>query len=219
MVTFESIKNNKDIKNYIEAADAVMDSMGYTDHSYAHLNTVRQRVVHILQATGADARTIELGSIAAHIHDIGIAVNRAGHASHGAIMAFKLLIDLGMDSSEVAQVITAIGNHDENTGHPISPISAALIIADKTDIRRSRVRKDARENDIHDDVNYAVTDTRLSIDKSGKGITFEITMETEYASVYDLFSIYGGRLEMCRKAAEMLGFTFSVNINGLTVKG
>ena len=219
MVTFEVIKNNKDIKNYIEAADMVMDSMGYTDHSYSHLNTVRQRTVHILQAIGASERLIELGSIAAHMHDIGICVNRKNHAEYGAMMAFKILTDLGMDSTEVSQIMRAIGNHDEGSGQPITKITAALIIADKSDIRRTRVRKGAVEYDIHDDVNSAVIDSRLNIDKESMTITLELTMDTSIASVYDLFSIYSKRLDMCKFAAKKLGFTYSVKINDLVVKG
>ena len=219
MITFETIKNNKDIKNYIEAADMVMDSMGYTDHSYSHLNTVRQRVVHILQTIGSSQRLIELGSIAAHMHDIGICVNRKNHAEYGAMMAFKILTDLGMDSIEVSQIIRAIGNHDEGSGQPISTLAAALIIADKSDIRRSRVRKDARENDIHDDVNNAVTDSRLSIDKEAMSITLELAMDISIASVFDLLSIYGTRFELCKKAAGKLGFSYNVKINDLVVKG
>ena len=219
MITFETIKNNRDVKNYIEAADMVMDSMGYTDHSYSHLNTVRQRAVRILQAADVDERTIELASIAAHMHDIGICVNRKNHAEYGAMMAFKILTDLGMDSSEVSQVMCAIGNHDEGSGQPISKITAALIIADKSDIRRTRVRKDARENDIHDEVNLAVTETRLLIDKEAKCITLELVMDTSIASVYDLFSIYGNRLDLCNRAAQKLGFTYNVTINELVVQG
>ena len=219
MVTLETVKNNKDVRNYILAADKVMESMGFTDHSYAHLNAVMQRVTNILQVIDADERTIELGKIAAYMHDIGICVSRKGHAAHGALMAFRILTDLGMDSVEIAQVIGAIGNHDEDSGYPISHIAAALILADKSDIRRSRVRNPQdKNNDIHDVVNYAVTSTRLSVNHDSKKIVLELEMD-ECASAFDLFSIYSGRLEMCRIAAKELGCVFNVKINDLLVKG
>lgn len=218
MITFETVKNNKDVKNYIEAADMVMDSMGYTDHSYSHLNTVRQRTVRILQAVDSSERLIELASIAAHMHDIGICVNRKHHAEYGAMMAFKILTDMGMDSSEVSQVMRAIGNHDEESGQPITKITAALIIADKSDIRRSRVRKDARDNDIHDDVNTAVKESKLVIDKESMNISLELTMDTSIATVYDLFSIYSKRFDLCKFAAEKLGFAYSIKVNDLLIK-
>lgn len=217
MVTFEMVKNNKDIKNYINAAGVAISRMGYTDHSYSHLNTVKQRVTNILSALGKDERTIELGAIAAYLHDIGICISRKGHASHGGIMSFKLLTDLGMDSTEVALICGAIGNHDEHTGFPVSDIAAALIIADKSDIRRSRVISSAEDIDIHDLVNYAVTDTKLSINKETMSITLELSMDINYATPYDMFSIYAGRFEMCKTAANALGFKFGIRVNELLV--
>ncbi len=170
---------------------------------------------YILSTLKYSEREIELGCIAAHMHDIGNLVNRVDHSQSGAIMAFRILDKLGMEAEELATVVTAIGNHDEGTGVPVNPIAAALILADKSDVRRSRVRNaDISTFDIHDRVNFSVTDTELLIDKSAKTITLNMTIDTKYSSVMDYFEIFLGRMILCRKAADMLGLSFKLVING-----
>lgn len=169
---------------------------------------------YILSTLGFCERDIELGTIAAYMHDIGNIVNRVAHSQSGAIMAFRILDNLGMDAEEIATIVTAIGNHDEGTGVPVNPISAALILADKSDVRRSRVRNnDISSFDIHDRVNYSVTDSALKISENKTEIRLDISIDTEYSSVSDYFEIFLGRMILCRKAAETLGLKFRLFIN------
>lgn len=211
-ITFETIKNDPAIKAYIEAADASLVALGYTEHSFAHVGKVSEQAARILTVMGYDEKTVELARIAGYMHDIGNLVNRHEHSQSGAVMAFRILDNLGMPPEDIAAVVTAIGNHDEGTGVPVNAISAALILADKTDVRRTRVRNsDTLTFDIHDRVNYSVTDSRLDI--SDGVIRLSLTIDTEISSIMDYFEIFLVRMTMCRRAAERLGLSFRLTIN------
>ena len=214
MITFEQIRNNDTINTYIRKADASLVELGYTEHSFAHVGMVANNARYILEMLGYDQRTLELVQIAAYLHDIGNLVNRADHSQSGAVMAFRILDKLGMEASEIADIVTAIGNHDEGTGRPVSPMAAALILADKSDVRRSRVRnQDEKSFDIHDRVNYSVKKAELKINGEKTLIKLKLTVDTHYGSVMDYFEIFMGRMLMCRKAAEKLGLQFKLMIN------
>lgn len=215
LITFDSITKNEKIKTYIKNADKYLEAIGYTEHSFAHVVSVAEKAGYILQTLGFDERTVEITKIAGYMHDIGNLVNRFEHSQSGAVMAFRLLDNMGMDPEEVCQITSAIGNHDEGTGFPASPIAAALIIADKSDVRRSRVRnEDFSTFDIHDRVNYSVTTQNLSIDNDKKNITLNLTIETSIVTVMEYFEIFLQRMVMCRKAAETLNLKFKLVING-----
>ena len=214
MITYEEIKKDAAIRAYIKKADESLNSLGFTEHSFAHVTKVSESVKYILSTLGYDERLVELAAIAGYMHDIGNIVNRIAHSQSGAIMAFRILDNLGMDAEEIATIVTAIGNHDEGTGVPVNPISAALILADKSDVRRSRVRNnDISSFDIHDRVNYSVTDSKLAISEDKTEIQLDISIDTEYSSVSDYFEIFLGRMLLCRKAAETLGLKFRLFIN------
>ena len=214
MITFEQIRNNDTINTYIRKADASLVELGYTEHSFAHVGMVANNARYILEMLGYDQRTLELVQIAAYLHDIGNLVNRADHSQSGAVMAFRILDKLGMEASEIADIVTAIGNHDEGTGRPVSPMAAALILADKSDVRRSRVRnQDEKSFDIHDRVNYSVKKAELKINESRTLIKLKLTVDTHYGSVMDYFEIFMGRMLLCRKAAEALNLQFKLMIN------
>ena len=214
MLTFEDIKNNEAIKEYIKAADASLRALGYTEHSFAHVTKVSAGAAEILESVGCDAHTVELGRIAGYMHDIGNLVNRIDHSQSGAVMAFRILDNLGMPPEDIATVVTAIGNHDEGTGVPVSPVSAALILADKSDVRRSRVRNtDISTFDIHDRVNYSVESSHLEIEGDNKTIRLTIKIDTEISSLIDYFEIFLGRMALCRRAADTLGLVFKLTVN------
>ncbi len=215
MVTYENIKQNEEIRTYIRKADESLLRLGYTEHSFAHVTRVADTVRYILQTLGYSDHEVEIASIAAYMHDIGNIVNRIAHSQSGAIMAFRILDHLGMDAEDLSDIVTAIGNHDEGTGVPVSPVSAALILADKSDVRRSRVRNnDASSFDIHDRVNYSVSSSALKINDQKTETCLELTIDTEYSSVTDYFEIFLARMLLCRKAAEILGLKFRLVING-----
>lgn len=217
-ISYEDITRQEEIRTYIRQADAALAAIGYTEHSFAHVTYVASRAGEILQTLGYDARTVELARIAGYMHDIGNIVNRVDHAQSGAVMAFRILDKLGMDAAEVAQIISAIGNHDESTGAPVNAVAAAIILADKTDVRRSRVREPiARAFDIHDSVNYAVTGQKLELNTDEKKITLELTIDTQQSTVMDYFEIFLSRMLMCKKAAQFLGLSFQLRINGMTM--
>ena len=213
-MTYNEIKKNPDIRNYISAADKSLLALGYTEHSFAHVTAVAEKAAYILSTLGYDERTVELVKIAGYLHDIGNLVNRIEHSQSGAVMAFRILDNLGFDSQEIADIVTAIGNHDEGTGVPVSEFAAALILADKSDVRRNRVRNTEKINfDIHDRVNYSVTSADLTISDDKKSITLTLTIDTKYGSVMDYFEIFMQRMILCRKAAEKLGLKFGLIIN------
>ena len=213
-MTFEELQKNETVKTYIKAADATLAALGFTEHSFAHVGMTAERCRYILQTLGYDARTVELAQMAAWLHDIGNLVNRVDHSMNGAVMAFQILTDLGMPPEEIAMIVPAIGNHDEGTGKPISPLAAAMILADKSDVRRSRVRnQDEGTFDIHDRVNYSVKKSELKINEAHTLIKLKLTVDTRYGSVMDYFEIFMQRMLMCRKAAEFLGMQFKLMIN------
>ena len=215
MLTFEEITKNQAIKTYITRADESLLALGYTEHSFSHVLHVARTAGYILDTLGYDARTVEIAKIAGYLHDIGNLVNRQDHSQSGAVMAWSILNDMGCDPGEMATIVTAIGNHDEGTGVPVNAVAAAMILADKADVRRTRVRtKDPREFDIHDRVNYSVTRSRLTINPEKTEISLDLDVDTSYGSVMDYFEIFTNRMILCRKAAQKLGFRFRLVING-----
>lgn len=215
IVTYKYIKQNPDIMEYIRRADKALEALGYTEHSFAHVEKVAFTSSMILENLGYDSRTVELAKIASIMHDIGNVINRVDHAQSGAVMAFRLLDNLSMPADEICSVISAIGNHDEGTGQPLDPISAALIIGDKTDVRRSRVRNtDLLTFDIHDRVNYAVEHSSVRFSDDKKSIILELVIDTEISSVMEYFEIFMKRMLLCRRASDYLGVQFEMIVNG-----
>ena len=214
MITFEQIKADPSIRTYIQRADESLIYMGFTEHSFAHVGRVAETARYILLTLVYTEREAELAQIAGYLHDIGNVVNRIDHAQSGAVMAFRILDRLGADPEDIATIIAAIGNHDEHTAEPVNPVAAALILADKTDVRYTRVREtDPSKFDIHDRVNFAVRRARTYIDDAHESVTLEMTVDTQYCSVMDYFEIFLGRMLLCRKAAERLGLMFRLVIN------
>ena len=214
MLTFEDVKSNEAIRTYIQQADESLIALGFTEHSFAQVTQVAENAGYILETLGYPERTVELAKIAGFLHDIGNLVNRIDHSQSGAVMAFRILDNLNCDPAEIATIVTAIGNHDEGTGQPVNAVAAALILADKSDVRRSRVRnQDTANFDIHDRVNYSVTKAELKINESKTLIKLKLHIDTRYGSVMDYFEIFLGRMTLCRKAAETLGLQFKLIIN------
>ena len=213
-VTYEDVRNSEEIRTYIKQADESLKAIGYTEHSFAHCTKVAKVAGDLLEKLGYDAHEVELARIAGFMHDIGNVVNRIDHAQSGAMMAFRILDKMGMPPEDVATVITAIGNHDEQTAAAVNAVAAALIIADKTDVRRSRVRNRSTINfDIHDRVNYAAEKSDVILEPDSKTITLDLKINTEICAVMDYFEIFTGRMLLCRKAAEFLGLQFKLDIN------
>ena len=214
MLTYDDVIKSEAIRTYIIRADESLDVLGFTDHSFSHVLHVAQTAGYILETLGFDARTTELGKIAGYLHDIGNLVNRKEHSQSGAIMAWSILNDMGCDPGEIATIVTAIGNHDEGTGVPVNPVAAALILADKADVRRTRVRnKDIATFDIHDRVNYSVKKSLLKINEDKTIVKLKLSVDTQYGAVMDYFEIFMERMILCRKAAEKLGLQFKLIIN------
>lgn len=215
MLTYEDITKNESIRTYIIRADESLGALGFTEHSFAHVVHVAETAGYILQTMGFDDRTVELAKIAGYLHDIGNLVNRHDHSQSGAVMVWSILNDLDCDPSELATIVTAIGNHDEGSGVPVNAVAAALILADKADVRRSRVRNsDPATFDIHDRVNYSVKKSYLKINDDKTVVTLNLSVDTQYGSVMDYFEIFMGRMILCRKAAEKFGLQFKLVING-----
>lgn len=214
-VTYEDIIANEEINIYMEMGNEALGVIGITDHSRVHTMKVAEVAASILTELGYSKREIELARIAGYMHDIGNAINRMDHAHSGGIMAFEILRKLEMDPKDIAIVVSAIGNHDENTGCAINPVSAAIIIADKTDVRRNRVRNNDIANfDIHDRVNYAVIKSNVTVNKEKKVIHLDIELDESNCSVLDYFEIFLERMLMCRRATELLGMRFKFTVNG-----
>ena len=213
-MTFEEIEKNETIRAYISKADESLVALGYTEHSFAHVTVVAENAAYILTTLGYPERTVELAKIAGFLHDIGNLVNRVDHSQSGAVMAFRILDNLDCPPEEIAVIVTAIGNHDEGTGVPVNAVAAALILADKSDVRRSRVRnQDIASFDIHDRVNYSVKKSRLKINEERSLIKLKLSVDTKYGSVMEYFEIFMERMILCRKAAEKLGLQFKLMIN------
>ena len=214
MLTYKEITKNEAIKTYIVRADESLGALGFTEHSFSHVLHVAKTAGYILETMGYDERTVELAKIAGYLHDIGNLVNRKDHSQSGAVMAWSILNDMNCDPGEMATIVTAIGNHDEGTGVPVNAVAAAMILADKADVRRSRVRnKDFATFDIHDRVNYSVQKSALKINEEKTCVTLELTVDTQFGSVMDYFEIFLQRMILCRKAAEKLGLKFDLIIN------
>ena len=213
-MTFEEIRHNESIKTYITQADASLRVLGFTEHSFAHVGHVAETAGYILKTLEYPERTVELAKIAGYLHDIGNLVNRVDHSQSGAVMAFRILDNMGFSAEEISVIVTAIGNHDEGTGVPVNPVAAALILADKSDVRRSRVRTtDPAKFDIHDRVNYSVTKAELKINEAHTIVKLKLAVDTHFSSVMDYFEIFMSRMKLCRKAAETLGLQFKLIIN------
>ena len=217
-MTYEDIKKNEVVNAYIKKGNDNLGVLGFTDHSAGHSALVAERAAGLLERFGYDAHTIELAKIAGYMHDIGNAINRSRHAEYGALLADTILRETDMTLEDRITVMSTIGIHDESTGTAVDAVSAAVIIADKTDVRRNRVRSNITSGfDIHDQVNYAVTDTELQIDVEKKVITLNLTIDEEICTMYEYFEIFLGRMMMCRRAAEMLGAKFKLRANGSKV--
>jgi HD superfamily phosphodiesterase len=214
-ITLKDLKESNEIKTFLEIAEKQLEIQGYTEHSFRHVGLVSKTAGDILTSLGFNEREVELARIAGYIHDIGNAVNRADHAQSGAIMAYNILTRMGMSCQEAAEIMLAVGNHDEGDGNAVSNISAALILADKSDVHRSRVKnKDFATFDIHDRVNYAVESADIKIDSEKKTATLELRIDTKICPVMDYFEIFLARMSMCRRAADFLGLRFQLVING-----
>lgn len=214
-VTFEDVKNNNDIKTYIQRADETLIERGFTEHSFAHVTKVALEAGKILTELGYNEDTIEMAKIAGYLHDIGNVINRIDHAQSGAVMAFRILDNMGAGAEEVATVITAIGNHDESTAFPVNAVSAALIIADKSDVRYTRVRNTTNlTTDIHDRVNFAVKESFLEFSEDKKEIWLKLTIDKNVCKVIEYFEIFMSRMLLCSKAAQRLNVEFKLDING-----
>ena len=217
-MNYDEIRKDHAVKVYIAQADATLDALGFTEHSFPHVTKVAQTAGGILAALGYSSREVELAKIAGYLHDIGNVVNRIDHSQSGAVMAFRILDRMDFPPEEIAAIVAAIGNHDEGTGVPVSPMAAALILADKSDVRRSRVRKKADiHTDIHDRVNYAVTDARLEVFPEEDQILLSLDIDPEISSMMEYFEIFTKRMLLCRKAAQKLGCAFHLKINGQMV--
>ena len=214
MLTYEEIIKSKTIQTYIMKADESLQALGYTEHSFAHVKHVAEMAGYILETLGYDAHTCELAKIAGYLHDIGNLVNRKDHSQSGALMAWSILHDMGCEANDVATIVTAIGNHDEGSGIPVNAVAAAIQLADKADVRRSRVRnKNDIQFDIHDRVNYSVVESQLKINQEKTLIKLKLHIDTRYGSIMDYFEIFMERMMLCRKAAEKLGLQFKLIIN------
>lgn len=218
MITFEELKHNDEIQTYITRADQSLAALGFTEHSFAHVTKVAETAGYILKTMGHSDHDVELVKIAGYLHDIGNLVNRADHSQSGAVMAFQILRDMDICPADLATVVTAIGNHDEGTGVPVDDIAAALILADKSDVRRSRVRNpDKSSFDIHDRVNYSVKQATLKINEEHTNIKLKMHIDTKYGSIMDYFEIFLDRMTLCRRAAAKLGLEFKLIINEQTL--
>lgn len=216
-MTYEEIRENSAVQSYIRQADESLAALGYTEHSFAHVTAVAEKAGYILRTLGYPARTVELAQIAGYLHDIGNLVNRVDHSQSGAVMAFRLLDHFGFPPEEIGTIVSAIGNHDEGNGVPVSPVAAALILADKCDVRRTRVRNtDIPSFDIHDRVNYAVERSTLSL-VEGKIVRLDLKIDTTISPVINYFEIFMERMLLCTKAADALNTKFELIINGQKV--
>ena len=222
MLTLNQLMSDLEIQTLLNLADHQLDVMGYTEHGARHRSIVCSRIEKILKCANATEREIELGKISAYFHDVGCFLARQSHAQSGALLAYRLLRERGVNVTDCATVANAIANHDEQTGHPCSNVSAALVIADKSDVHRNRVRRGKLTNDfdlinqadIHDRVNYSVISSEVDIDVATKRIVLSLGLDANVSSAMDYFEIFLGRMKMCKESAKVLGFTFNLKING-----
>ena len=212
-MNYTEIRNHKEIRALLKKGNDNLGVLGFTDHSTAHCALVAERAAEILKELGYDKDTIELAKIAGFMHDIGNAINRSHHAEYGAILAYEFLKETDMPIDDRLTIVSAIGNHDEKDGVAVDAVTAALIIADKTDVRRSRVVSPKEEFDIHDRVNYAVTDADVIVDRENMTITLKLEIDESICTMYEYFEIFLGRMEMSRRAAKVFGAKFKVTVN------
>ncbi len=213
-LTYEEIRKNDTINTYIKQADLNLTALGFTEHSFPHVCKVAEMAGMILEKLGYDEHQVELAKIAGYMHDIGNVVNRIDHAQSGAVMSFRILDKMGADDEDIATIVAAIGNHDESTAFPVNPVAAALIIADKSDVRESRVRDIADiTSDIHDRVNYAVKEQKLEVFPEDRKIVLTLEINNDISEVMEYFEIFMGRMKLCKKAAEKLDMKFKLIIN------
>lgn len=218
LLTLKDVRHDARVRTYILRANEQMQAIGYTEHGHRHAGIVSTIARTILVNLSHPEREGELAAIAGYMHDMGCVINRIGHVEAGALMSYTILTDMGMSAGEIATVIGAVGNHEEPNGLPISPVSAAVIIADKSDVHFSRVQeKDPVKFDIHDRVNYAVQKSYLHVDSEARAITLDLTIETSHASVTEYFEIFVMRMVLCRRAAAFLGCKFHLKINGVNL--
>lgn len=215
IITLDHVRRDDDVKTYIAKANEQMNALGYTEHGFRHAGIVAETASSIPTSLGLDPRLAELAAIAGYLHDLGNAINRNIHCETGAVMAFTILTRMGMPTEEIAAIIAAIGNHEEELGSPVSPVGAALILADKADVHHSRVQNpNPLAFDIHDRVNHAVQHSQLRVDKQAKTINLELETDSQAASVMEYFEIFLTRMLMCRRAADFFGYRFRLVING-----
>ena len=218
MITYQEIRENEEVQAYLKKGNENLGVLGYTDHSAVHCTLVAEEAGRILRELGYSEHEIELAKIAGVMHDIGNCLNRSRHAEYGAILANEILRNMDLSVEDRATIVSAIGHHDESTGGAVDVVSAALIIADKTDVRRNRIRTKVKSNyDIHDRVNYAVTESKVHINKEEKSITLNLNVDEKICTMDEYFEIFLGRMMMCLGAAEMLGMTFKLRVNGSKV--
>ncbi|MDH7602146.1 MAG: HD domain-containing protein [Armatimonadota bacterium] len=216
VVTLEHVRRNHKVKTFLEAANEQMNALGYTEHGFRHAGIVAENARKIIESLGQDSRTAELAAIAGYLHDIGNSINRNGHCETAGIMAYVILNELGMPAHEIATIIGAIGNHEEEVGAPTSAVAAALILADKSDVHHSRVQnQNPLTFDIHDRVNFSVQRSQLRVDNENRSINLELETNEQYSSVMDYFEIFLSRMLMCRRAADFFGYRFKLIINGI----
>ena len=216
-MNYTEIRNHEEIRAFLKKGNDNLGVLGFTDHSTAHCALVAERAADILKALEYDEHTIELAKIAGFMHDIGNAITRSNHAQYGAILAYELLKETDMSLDDRLTIMSAIGNHDEKDGVAVDPVTAALIIADKTDVRRSRVVSEKEDFDIHDRVNYAVTDADVEVDKENRSIILKLELDETICSMYEYFEIFLGRMKMSKNAAAVFGAKFELIVNGRKV--
>jgi metal-dependent HD superfamily phosphatase/phosphodiesterase len=214
MITIDDVKKNKTVSKLIEKADEALGIIGYTEHGQRHCSLAANIAYNIMTRLGKGEKRAQLAAIAGYMHDMGNLINRDYHAQTASVMAFQILRDMGMEVEDIAEIIAAIGNHDEKDGYPISDICAAVILADKSDVHRSRVRNtEMLKVDIHDRVNYAAESSFLRIDDELKEAILEIKIDTSMSQVMEYFEIFLSRMLVCKRAAEFLGLKFGLVIN------
>ncbi|MBR5597369.1 MAG: HD domain-containing protein [Lachnospiraceae bacterium] len=219
MISYKDIIKSEIIRTYITSADESLSALGFTEHSFTHVLHVAETAGYILKTIGYDEHTVEIAKIAGYLHDIGNLVNRKEHSQSGAVMAWSILNDMKCDAKDIATIVTAIGNHDEGTGVPVNDVAAALILADKADVRRSRVRnRDLASFDIHDNVNYSVIESVLQINEDRTEIELKLTLDAEFGSIMDFFEIFTERMLLCKRASEKLGLKFKLRMNGQQIQ-
>ncbi len=217
MLTLKDIKNDKEVQALIKTSEKQLDAMSYTEHSTRHLSIVASWTGMILKEIGESAKIVRLGEIAGYLHDIGNAISRYDHAGSGALLAYKILIERGLNYTDACEIMMAIGNHDEKNGVPVSVLGSALIIADKSDVHKSRVKDKllTEDTNIHDRVNLAVNKSFVKVSVEEKRIDTVVDIDTEICSVADYFDIYHNRMHMCSKAAELLGYKYGFIVNDM----